>query len=86
MASPPQQACRWRAIVAGNARSAPRRTRELRMSNVIKFERPPEEKPPKPKREISPATRKVLIWAAVVAAFVLAWGYFTLFGGNSSPV
>ncbi|MFN3506413.1 MAG: hypothetical protein ACK4ZU_02980 [Allorhizobium sp.] len=56
------------------------------MSNVIKFERPPEEKPPKPKPEMSPTVRKVLIWVTVVAAFVLAWGYFTLFGGNGTPV
>jgi hypothetical protein len=56
------------------------------MSNVIKFERPPEEKPPKPKMAIPPAFRTMLIWAAIAAAFVLAWGYFTLFGEATAPV
>lgn len=55
------------------------------MSNVIKFERPPEEKPPKPKMAMSPTIRKVLIWAAIAVAFVVAWGYFTLFGGAAVP-
>ena len=49
------------------------------MSNVIKFERPPENKPPKPKKTLS------LIWAGVVAAFLLAWGYFTFFGAGATP-
>jgi hypothetical protein len=56
------------------------------MSNVIKFERPPEEKPQKPKTPMSPAIRKVLIAAGVVAAFVLAWAYFTFVGGATAPV
>ncbi len=55
------------------------------MSNVIKFERPPEDKPPKPKAAMSPSLRKMLIWVGIVAAFVLAWGYFTLFGGGATP-
>jgi hypothetical protein len=55
------------------------------MSNVIKFERPPEDKPPKPKAAMSPSLRKTLIWVGIAAAFVLAWGYFTLFGGGVAP-
>lgn len=55
------------------------------MSNVIKFERPPEEKPSKPKTTVSPSSRKFLIWAGILGAFVLAWGYFTLFGGVAVP-
>jgi hypothetical protein len=51
------------------------------MSNVIKFERPPEPKAPKPKRTLSPAMRKALIFAGIAVAFVTSWGYFTLFGG-----
>ncbi|WP_085942952.1 hypothetical protein [Agrobacterium albertimagni] len=54
------------------------------MSNVIKFERPPEEKPPKPKASLPPSMRKILIWAGIVAAFGLAWAYFTLFGGGAA--
>ncbi len=55
------------------------------MSNVIKFERPPEDKPPKPKASVSPSMRKILIWAGVAAAFVLAWAYFTLVGAGAAP-
>ena len=55
------------------------------MSNVIKFERPPEEKPSKPKAPVSPASRKILIWVGIVAALVLAWGYFTVFGSAAPP-
>lgn len=55
------------------------------MSNVIKFERPPEEKPSKPKAPVSPASHKILIWVGIVAALVLAWGYFTVFGGTAPP-
>lgn len=55
------------------------------MSNVIKFERPPEIKPPKPKRSLSPNTRRILIWVGIVAAFLLAWAYFTFFGAGSAP-
>jgi hypothetical protein len=53
------------------------------MSNVIKFERPPEEKPPKPKMTVSPMARKALTWVGIAAALVAAWGYFTLFGGGA---
>lgn len=59
--------------------------REVRMSNVIKFERPPEPKQPKQKKAISPALRKVLVWIGVVAALVAAWGYFTVFGATPAP-
>ncbi len=52
------------------------------MSNVIKFERPPEPKAPKPKKTLSPTLRKAMIWGGIVLAFVAAWGYFTLFGGT----
>lgn len=51
------------------------------MSNVIKFESPPEPKAPKPKKTLSPALRKGLIFAGVALAFVATWGYFTVFGG-----
>lgn len=51
------------------------------MSNVIKFERPPEPKAPKPKKTLSPVARKVLIWVGLALAFVAAWGYFTVTGG-----
>jgi uncharacterized RDD family membrane protein YckC len=50
------------------------------MSNVIKFERPPEPKAPKPKKTLSPGLRKALIFAGLALAFLAAWGYFTLFG------
>lgn len=63
------------------ARGADALLREIRMSNVIKFERPPEPKAPKPKRTLPPALRKVLIFAGIALAFVASWGYFTLFGG-----
>jgi hypothetical protein len=63
------------------ARAADALLREIRMSNVIKFERPPEPKAPKPKKTLSPALRKVLIFAGIALAFVVSWGYFTLFGG-----
>ncbi|MBU2326003.1 MAG: hypothetical protein KJ755_01395 [Alphaproteobacteria bacterium] len=59
--------------------------REPRMSNVIKFERPPENKPPKPKKALSLTARRILIWAGIAAAFLLAWGYFTLFGAGTTP-
>jgi hypothetical protein len=52
------------------------------MSNVIKFERPPEPKVPKPKKTVSPGLRKVLVWVGIAAALVAAWGYFTLFGAT----
>ncbi len=55
------------------------------MSNVIKFERPPENKPPKPKRSLSLNARRILIWVGIVAAFLLAWAYFTFFGAGSAP-
>jgi hypothetical protein len=51
------------------------------MSNVIKFERPPEPKAPKPKRTMSTALRKTLIFAGLALAFVATWGYFIVFGG-----
>ncbi|EHS50392.1 hypothetical protein PDO_2526 [Rhizobium sp. PDO1-076] len=51
------------------------------MSNVIKFERPPEPKAPKPKRSLTPGARKALIWVGVLAAIAAAWGYFTVTGG-----
>lgn len=54
------------------------------MSNVIKFERPPENKPPKPKKSLAPAARRVLIWLAIVAAFLLAWAYFTFIGAGAA--
>ena len=54
------------------------------MSNVIKFERPPEDKPPKPKASVSPSMRKILIWVGIVAAFGVAWAYFTLAGGGAA--
>jgi hypothetical protein len=54
--------------------------KEILMSNVIKFERPPEPKAPKPKKTLSPGRRKALIFAGIVVAFVVTWGYFTLFG------
>jgi hypothetical protein len=60
--------------------------REIRMSNVIKFERPPEPKTPKPKKTISPGLRKVLVWVGVAAALAAAWGYFTLFGSTPAAV
>ena len=50
------------------------------MSNVIKFERPPEPKAPKPKKTLSPTGRKALIWVGITLAFVAAWGYFTVVG------
>lgn len=56
------------------------------MSNVIKFERPPEPKAPKPKKSISPGLKRVMIWAGIVAALVAAWGYFTLVGGTPAPI
>lgn len=55
------------------------------MSNVIKFERPPENEPPKPKKALSLTARRILIWAGIAAAFLLAWGYFTLFGAGATP-
>lgn len=64
---------------------AERSMRDSEMSNVIKFERPPEEKPQKTKREASPILRKGLIWLALVAAFGLAWVYFTFVGGSGAP-
>lgn len=51
------------------------------MSNVIKFERPPEPKAPKPKKTLSPSLRKGLVWAGVVIAFAATWAYFSVFGG-----
>jgi hypothetical protein len=45
--------------------------------NVIQFRR---RKPPRPPR---PGLRKLAIAAAILALFVAAWGYFTLF---SPPV
>lgn len=62
-------------------RKAASSLRENGMSNVIKFERPPEPKAPKPKKTVSPTLRKGMIWAGVVIAFIAAWGYFTIFGG-----
>jgi hypothetical protein len=56
------------------------------MSNVIKFERPPEPKEPKVKKPLSPGLRKLLIWVGVAAAFVAAWSYYTFFGAAPSPV
>ncbi len=56
--------------------------RDSCMSNVIKFERPPEPKAPKPKKTVSPGLRKVLVWVGIAAALVAAWGYFTLFGAT----
>ncbi len=53
------------------------------MSNVIKFERPPENKPPKPKKSLSPTARRVLVWLGIVAAFLLAWAYFTFIGAGA---
>jgi hypothetical protein len=50
------------------------------MSNVIKFERPPENKPPKPKKNLTPMARRALTWLGIVAAFLLAWAYFTFIG------
>ncbi|WP_197278312.1 hypothetical protein [Rhizobium sp. AAP43] len=50
------------------------------MSNVIKFERPPEPKVPKPKKTLSPMLRRRLTWGALVLAFVATWAYFTLAG------
>lgn len=50
------------------------------MSNVIKFERPPEPEAPKSKKEMAPATRRVLIWAGVLSAFGLAWVYYSVVG------
>ncbi|MDR7028459.1 hypothetical protein [Rhizobium rosettiformans] len=55
------------------------------MSNVIKFERPPEQKPPKPQKSLSPTLKKVIVWVAIVAALVLVWGYYTLVGGTGAP-
>lgn len=54
------------------------------MSNVIKFERPPEPEAPKQKKTISPALRKALIWLGILLAFVGAWIYFTLLGGGGA--
>lgn len=51
------------------------------MSNVIKFERPPEPKAPKPKKTLSASQRKALTFAGIALAFVATWGYFTVFGG-----
>ncbi|MDO1583684.1 hypothetical protein [Rhizobium oryzicola] len=50
------------------------------MSNVIKFERP---KPVKPPRQTPPWLRKAAIVAAIIAAFVLAWFYFTITGNSA---
>ena len=53
------------------------------MSNVIKFERPPEPKEPKEKttrKQLSPTVRRMFVWVGVVAAFGLAWIYFTVAG------
>lgn len=55
------------------------------MSNVIKFERPPENKPPKPKKTLSLTARRILIWLGVVAAFLVAWAYFTFVGAGTGP-
>ena len=55
--------------------------REIQMSNVIKFERPPEPKAPKQKKTLSPTLRKGLIFAGIALAFGATWGYFTVFGG-----
>lgn len=52
---------------------------ECLLSNVVEFKKPP--KPPEPKKP-RPGLRKLLIVLGVIAAFVAAWGYFTLFGGT----
>lgn len=50
------------------------------MSNVIKFERPPEPKAPKTRKALSPALHRILAWGGIVLAFVAVWGFFTLTG------
>lgn len=50
------------------------------MSNVVKFERPPEPKTPKPKRSLSVMQRRFLIWFCLAAAFFAVWAGFSLFG------
>ena len=53
------------------------------MSNVIKFERPPEPKEPKEKpsrTQMAPAAKRLVTWAGLVASFALAWIYFTITG------
>ena len=70
----------WQDCDSGACRSRLTYERD-RMSNVIKFERPPEPKAPKPKKTLSPSLRKGLVWAGVVIAFAATWAYFSVFGG-----
>lgn len=48
------------------------------MSNVVDFKRPPKPKEPK---KLSPALRKALTIAGIIAALVLVWTYFYVTGG-----
>jgi hypothetical protein len=55
------------------------------MSNIIKFERPPEPEAPKKTRSISPALRTLLVWLGLLMAFAGTWAYFSLAGGSAPP-
>lgn len=46
-----------------------------RMNNVIKFQKPKPEKPP---RQTPHWQKKALTWAAIVTGLVAAWAYFYL--------
>lgn len=51
------------------------------MSNVVKFERPPEPKAPKPKKSLTVGQRRILAWICLCVVFAAVWVFFTLTGG-----
>ncbi|SIQ75720.1 hypothetical protein SAMN05880590_10729 [Rhizobium sp. RU35A] len=50
------------------------------MNNVIKFQRP---KPQKPPRQVPPGLRKALVAAAILIGLVLVWAYFQFIAPSS---